>query len=106
LLISAAAAYAMSVLAPSAALAAAANEATEPDLSIATVVNTESHLPAWVQVVVASGSLYAADGSSSQVVDAFVAPHLPARDQRRSFTTPGTGVRRRRHAWRDRLGER
>jgi hypothetical protein len=59
--------YVLSVFAPAAARAAA-TDTPEADLSIATVVPTESHLPSWVQVVVASGSLYAADSSSDQVV--------------------------------------
>jgi flagellum-specific peptidoglycan hydrolase FlgJ len=46
---------------------AAATDATDHDLAIAGVAPTETHLPAWVQVAVASGSLYAADSASDQV---------------------------------------
>jgi len=48
-----------------------ATEADAPgaDLSVATVaIPTENHLPGWVQVVVANGSLYSSDSSSDQVV--------------------------------------
>jgi hypothetical protein len=51
---------------------AGATDAPTADLSVATVVPTDSHLPGWVQVVVASGSLFAADRASDLVV-----AHLP-----------------------------
>ncbi|MBV9131642.1 MAG: glucosaminidase domain-containing protein [Chloroflexi bacterium] len=57
-----------------AAKAEEAAPATQADLQTATVApgQVENHLPAWVQMVVASGSLYAADASSDQVL-----AHLP-----------------------------
>jgi flagellum-specific peptidoglycan hydrolase FlgJ len=53
---------------PTSDVVGTATDTPAADLSIATVAPTESHLPDWVQVVVASGSQYAADTSSDTVV--------------------------------------
>jgi hypothetical protein len=59
--------------APDELQAAAVPEPTPAaQLSIATVAPSQSHLPIWVQVVVSSGSLYATDSSSDQLL-----AHLP-----------------------------